>query len=116
MPTPPRRWFQFGLRTMFVVVTLFAVWLGWELKFIRDRRGFLTAMDELREAEFQNAKGFFLSGGIATPAIPDATIPFWRRWLGDEPQSLLFLPRTSSAADRDTAERLFPEERVYRPD
>jgi hypothetical protein len=28
-PTPSRRrWFQFGLRTMFVAVSLFALWLG----------------------------------------------------------------------------------------
>jgi hypothetical protein len=28
-PAPKRRWFQFSLRTMFVVVTVFACWLGW---------------------------------------------------------------------------------------
>ncbi len=37
-----RRWFQFRLRGLLVAVTLFAVfmgWLGWELKFVRERRG-----------------------------------------------------------------------------
>ena len=36
--TPRRRWFRFSLRTLFVVVTVFAAWLGWELNWIRERR------------------------------------------------------------------------------
>jgi hypothetical protein len=34
MPTTPptrRRWYQFGLGTMLLLVTVFAIWLGWEL-------------------------------------------------------------------------------------
>lgn len=38
-PTPHRRWFRFGLRTMFVVLTVFSLWLGWQAKIVRDRRG-----------------------------------------------------------------------------
>ena len=37
------RWFRFSLRTLFVVVTIFGVWLGWQLKWIRERREFLAA-------------------------------------------------------------------------
>jgi hypothetical protein len=43
MPTPPRRrWFQFGLRTMFVVVTVVAVWLGYQANWIRQRHSVFT--------------------------------------------------------------------------
>jgi hypothetical protein len=38
MPQPSpadRRWFQYSLRTLFIIVTVFAVWLGWELSIIR---------------------------------------------------------------------------------
>jgi hypothetical protein len=101
---------------MFVVVTVFAVWLGWELKFIRDRRAFLAAMDDLRTTEIQNSKLPILSSAYVTGIILDAPIPFWRRWLGDEPQTMIILPRTSSASDRETAERLFPEAEVHRSD
>ena len=38
----PRRWFRFGLRTLFMVVTLFGVWLAVQVKWIRDRRAFLS--------------------------------------------------------------------------
>ena len=33
----PRRWFRISLRTFFVLVTLFGVWLGVQLKWIKDR-------------------------------------------------------------------------------
>jgi hypothetical protein len=46
MPNPPRRrWFQFSLATMFVVVTLTAIPLGWtaySLNWIRQRRAVLA--------------------------------------------------------------------------
>jgi hypothetical protein len=44
-PLPRRRWFQFGLRTMFVVVTLFAMalaWVGYSLNWVRQRQRFLS--------------------------------------------------------------------------
>jgi len=34
---PKRRWFRFSLRTLFVVVTVIACWLGWSLNWMRDR-------------------------------------------------------------------------------
>src|SRR4051812_48362793 len=35
--TPRRRWFSYSLRTFFVVLTIFGVWLGVQVKWIRDR-------------------------------------------------------------------------------
>ena len=40
MTAPKRRWFRFSLRTMFVVVTVLCVWLGYQLNWIRQRRDF----------------------------------------------------------------------------
>ena len=42
---PGRRWFQFGLRTMFVVVTLVAAFLAYQLNWIRKRHRFLVFVD-----------------------------------------------------------------------
>jgi len=33
----PRRWFRFSLRTLFVVLTILGVWLGVQVKWIKDR-------------------------------------------------------------------------------
>jgi hypothetical protein len=41
MSTSPRRWFQFSLRTMFVVVTLVSIplaWVGYSLNWKRQRQ------------------------------------------------------------------------------
>ncbi len=45
---PKRRWFAYSLRTLFVVVTVFGVWLGYELNWIRERHEFL-AQEKLRQ-------------------------------------------------------------------
>ncbi|MBI2825910.1 MAG: hypothetical protein HYX69_14590 [Planctomycetia bacterium] len=71
---PRRRWFQFGLGTMFLLVTLFALWLAWELNFIHQRQAFLAWVDR-KNAEVTNA--WFM---VNPPRVPPATIPFWRRW------------------------------------
>jgi len=43
-PAPPRRrWFSYGLRTFFVVLTIFCVWLGVQVKWIGDRHGALQS-------------------------------------------------------------------------
>ncbi len=47
--TPNRRW-TFTLRTLFVVVTVFGIWLGYEWNWIRQRRAFL------KEVETQKAR------------------------------------------------------------
>jgi hypothetical protein len=39
---PKRRWFRFTLRTLFVVVTVFGIWLGYELNWIRQRHAVLS--------------------------------------------------------------------------
>ncbi len=36
-PGAKRRWFTFSLRTLFVVVTVFACWLGWNVNRVRQR-------------------------------------------------------------------------------
>src|SRR6266702_5950070 len=37
-----RRWFQFSLRTLFIVMTLFGCWLGYQLSWIRQRHALLS--------------------------------------------------------------------------
>ena len=39
--SPHRRWFRFSLRSLFVAVTLFACWLGWNWRQVRERDSLL---------------------------------------------------------------------------
>jgi hypothetical protein len=41
-PAPKRRWFQWSLRTLFVVVTVCGCWLGYELNWIQQRERFIA--------------------------------------------------------------------------
>ncbi len=58
-PTPRRRWW-FSLRTLFVVVTILCVFLGWlavQLKWIHDRREALQWILPLRERQLAAMNG-----------------------------------------------------------
>ena len=103
MTPPRRRWFQFSLATMFVVVTVFAVLLGWELKFIEQR-------DEFREW-LLNSRGDFRFRGNTPQSVTD-DIPIWRAWLGDTSCSLIMLGHNPTPAQLEKAHKLFPEAEV----
>ncbi|GEM_PF-6247126 len=73
---PTRRpWFQSQLGTLLVTMKLFVVWLGWELMFARDRRGFLRRVDA--------TNGIYGRLVIDSGHPERPTVPPWRRWLGD---------------------------------
>ena len=107
---PRRRWFRFNLRTMFLLVTLFSVWLGRETWVVRERLAMRKWLDQI--------------GGRAHPTIKPSkyanleplvletvnTLPFWRRWLGDESLEFVSLPSPSEHAERIS--RLFPEAKI----
>ena len=109
MPPAPkhtRRRFQFGLGTMFVMVTVVAVWLGWELTFVRERR---TALEWLKKNG-----GFVVSvaetkNNQVPPPEPVNEIPIWRRWLGDEAMYFVVPPDNATEDDLSRFQRLFPE-------
>ena len=102
-----RRWFQFGLGTLFVLMTVFAVWLGWELKYIRERKEFLAWVESKLATE---ANHTFMIDPLAVPA----EIPVWRRWLGDKPRDAITLPFVATKADAGKARALFAEAKVER--
>ena len=50
METPPRRrWLRFSLRGLLVVVTALAVWLGWNVYVVRERKAALAELRKFRE-------------------------------------------------------------------
>jgi hypothetical protein len=85
--TPKRRWFQFGLRTMFVVVTVFAVWFGWELHQIRERDRLLRSTTFLRLFEYRPRAVEVRNPPVHVAAgpPPQTNIPYAWRLLGDKP-------------------------------
>ena len=93
--SPTRRRFRFSLRTLFVLVTLAALWIGWSFNWIRQRRDFV------REG---NTLGAVAHG--STSRAPGLL------WLFGEQGAEVVLLFTDDKADYDRARRLFPEAQV----
>src|SRR5262245_5702551 len=73
--TPSRR-FRYSLRTLFVVVTLLCVWLGYSLNWIRQRREFI-AEQQARDAVITKWGGEIASPHPPGQAAPRAPAGLW---------------------------------------
>ena len=67
-PKPKRRWLQFSLRTMLLVVTVFCIWLGITAKRARDQKQAIATIMEM-------------GGGIGFQHKVDNTEPPGPEWL-----------------------------------
>ena len=108
MTAPKRRWPRFSLRTMFVVVTVFGCWLGWNLQQVRERERFL------REIPSRGGSFYALTGVPQYPPVKLRPIsaPFVWSWLGATavPADAISLPHDKFSRDEiERARRLFPE-------
>ena len=114
---PKRRYlrFVFSLRTMFVVVTIFGVWLGWELRIVHERKYILRQLEQNFPGSFQ------LISLEATEADTSRVVmgaygdyEFMRvsrirRFLGDESYARIALPPSLEPQFIERAEHAFPE-------
>ncbi len=89
------RRFRFSLRTLFVLVTLAALWIGWSFNWIRERREFVR------------------EGNTSAPCAHGSTSRApCLLWLFGEQGAEVVLLFTDEKADYDRARRLFPEAQV----
>jgi hypothetical protein len=122
---PRRSWFRFSLRGLFVVLSVFAVWLGWELAFIRQRQSIRKEF-EARGAYFRVAAEYLaeiksvrlMPGTVPISAETEEhfkeTIPIWRRWLGDKTFDHVGLPHDATEEDFARVRTLYRESEVVR--
>lgn len=94
---PPRRWFRFTLRTMFVVLTAFSLWLGYEANWMRQRRAYLSI------AEVYDLSETFGKTAADRPRAPGLL------WLFGEQGVKYLVVMRRSPADFSRAAKLFPE-------
>jgi hypothetical protein len=105
-----RRWFQFRLQTLLIVMMLLAIpmgWLDWQVRVVRHRQAVLAMI--------------LLRGQDYAPHFDDADtkqprLPWYRTLLGDEPLAIVFTYAAEYSEDeireiKDT----FPEAAVGPP-
>jgi hypothetical protein len=113
---PRRRWFQFSLHALLIVMTVLAGCIAWtvsEVRYVRLRQAMRTAALEgdgrlLSVADWE-ARPEVSVNNIRSPV----TIPIWRRWMGDGPMLEVAIPYGSSDSTLHAAKLLFPEAQVY---
>jgi hypothetical protein len=106
------RWFRFSLRTLFVVVTVVCCWLGWEFRFVQERKAALKAVHD----HYDKMPGINGFGAISCPFLVaqtmnghPPTIPAIRTCMGDRPVGFITVPLQSEA---NSLKRLFPESEI----
>jgi hypothetical protein len=102
-PKRNRRWFQFSLRSLMIVVTLFCVvvggYVGWQAKVVRERRVELSRVVDMRLVGIDGAD-------------KEGVIPWIRRALGDKRVGSIKMVVGTDAAELDRLRVLFPEAKV----
>lgn len=108
---PNRRWFQFRLRALLVGVVLIGSACGYfahEWHVVTARKEWLArhpqGMFDVDDTIIDH------NGKPIRP--PEPTVPFIRRWLGDEPTKYLVV---ETREDDKSAMELFPEARIFAP-
>ena len=124
MPDAPKhRWFRFSLRTMFLVITAIACWLGWNLHVVQTRLAARRLIVENGGVVFV-IRGMKISpidadgGPGVAPFAYDIglgeqwmiSIPLVRRLLGDDFVALIHMPRDGATPmTSEDVKRIFPE-------
>ena len=91
-------WLTFSIRTLLIAVTVFCVWLGWEMSVVRERT---TLIDTLVKADCN----------IMFPVDETSPSPL-RRLLGDQDVSLIEFSSAVSDAEKALAQKVFPEAKI----
>ena len=99
---PKRRWPRFSLRTMFVVVTVFGCWLGYEMNWIRQRRQ-VIASPTIQSFPYCLLR----TGDTITKEYSIAPWPLC--WIGETGYWGIALPRGTSEDEVVRVRGLFPE-------
>jgi hypothetical protein len=107
---PPRRRFQFRLRTLLIGVTLLAVacgYVGWQASIARDRQAWLIAHPR-RDAMLVPIRTLATLAAGNNQSRPLII----RRWIGDAAQDTIELDAPATVEEERRAVMLFPEARV----
>ena len=103
---PNKRWFRFSLRSLFIVITAFACWLGYYVNWIRDRHQALNGVEYSANIEE-------LNNNVVVTLPPPHPFPWSLTVLGEQPVNAIAIPGSKSDPGNEAKiasfARLFPE-------
>lgn len=115
---PRRRWFQFGIGTMLILMTVLAGLLAYSAHWIHHRRALLALPGvsgvDGDEAGIMNTA---LPAGGGPPqnlAVDPQFAPWPLSWLGERGYIVIVLSASASEAERARVQALFPEAEIVR--
>ena len=109
---PKRRWLRFSVRTLLIAVTIFCVWLGWQVHIVRERSNLRQRFAD-RVIFLGTGSGRVWGSTGVTPSLS-----LVREAMGDRAVETIQLPRLDFAlrglepSDVDSLRRAFPEAAV----
>jgi len=111
LATTTRRYWQFGLGTLFLAFTLVALaaaWCGWQMGLVHERQQLSTYIVDHGGSVYSNLE--LVGESDAHP------VSRFRRWLGDQAVAQIYLP-PPAFGDEDFArvKHAFPEANVFPP-
>src|SRR5262245_51555998 len=104
MTEPARRrrgWFSYSLRTFFVVLTILGVWLGVQVKWIRDRHAALEWVEAVNSRPISTAPGAdWVSMEVRYQWTNELVVPApWQiRMLGEDGVAEIHVNRSQTSA------------------
>ena len=103
-----RRWPRFSLRTLFVLIALFACWFGYEMNWVRQRRQVIA------DPQVQTWRYFVAVTLYGNPPREHrervySTAPWPLNWLGEPGYWGVVLAPGTSDQEIERVRRLFPE-------
>jgi hypothetical protein len=105
-PRKKRRWFRFSLRTLFVVMTVFAFWFGWNIRKVQRRGQFAKHLVACQASVTSSS-----DAGTAHHPWRKERLPWAWKLLGAEPiySIILLAPNGFNQTDAKVIAELFPE-------
>lgn len=110
IPAPKRRWFQFSLRWLALAFALLSVLLGLAIREV----AIVSERNHLRQWVSEHSVSQTTAGTFNEFERRRSSIPFWRRWLGDNESARYIVVHNCSDADLQRVRSAFPEANVDR--
>jgi hypothetical protein len=110
---PNRRWPRFSLRTMFVVLTVFCCWLGWNVYRVREHNRIAVLLLHANGTHGTNIVAAWSAGDEEFKLDARSRLPYLWRMLGALPvDSINLVSLQFTESDAKYYEQLFPEPHV----